>query len=181
MSGYDYRYLEEIEVRRDDHQLYEFKEGDFPRLYLHDIEDMLLFLVQKKLFNLERDVIFDLFVALRMFTRHIVILKQVEDLQLGVESYQKNLNITKPETFRNRVNTYAIRNTKLLFGIEDSHHGPSDAMHNPSPATQEHQSDTLVFTMTMEILPEPTSNKLCDRERLAQLRNPVKEVLRNST
>ncbi|GJX94753.1 hypothetical protein Tco_0349339 [Tanacetum coccineum] len=36
----------------------------------------------------------------------------------------------------NRVNTYAIRNTKLLSGIEDSHHGPSDAMHNPSPATQ---------------------------------------------
>ncbi|GJY10499.1 hypothetical protein Tco_0378684 [Tanacetum coccineum] len=33
---------------------------------------------------------------------------------------------------RNRVNTYAIRNTKLLSGIEDSHHGPGDAMHNPS-------------------------------------------------
>ncbi|GJX65000.1 hypothetical protein Tco_0299343 [Tanacetum coccineum] len=49
----------------------------------------------------------------------------------------------------------------LLSSIEDSHHGPSDAMHNPSPATQEHQSDTKVFTMTMEILPEPTSNKLC--------------------
>ncbi|GJR73976.1 retrovirus-related pol polyprotein from transposon TNT 1-94 [Tanacetum coccineum] len=29
------------------------------------------------------------------------------------------------------VNTYAIRNTKLLSGIEDSHHGPIDAMHNP--------------------------------------------------
>ncbi|GJY71230.1 hypothetical protein Tco_0474933 [Tanacetum coccineum] len=33
---------------------------------------------------------------------------------------------------RNQVNTYAIRNTKLLSGIEDSHHGPSDAMRNPS-------------------------------------------------
>ncbi|GJZ71413.1 hypothetical protein Tco_0635264 [Tanacetum coccineum] len=30
----------------------------------------------------------------------IVILKLVEDLQLGVKSYQKRLNITKPETFR---------------------------------------------------------------------------------
>ncbi|GKB41484.1 retrovirus-related pol polyprotein from transposon TNT 1-94 [Tanacetum coccineum] len=28
--------------------------------------------------------------------------------------------------------TYAIRNTKLLYGIEDSHHGPSDAMRNPT-------------------------------------------------
>nr|GEY39106.1 hypothetical protein [Tanacetum cinerariifolium] len=33
---------------------------------------------------------------------------------------------------RNWVNTYAIRNTKLFSGIEDSHHVPSDAMHNPS-------------------------------------------------
>ncbi|GJW28732.1 retrovirus-related pol polyprotein from transposon TNT 1-94 [Tanacetum coccineum] len=29
------------------------------------------------------------------------------------------------------VNTYAIRNTKLLSGIKDSHRGPSDVMHNP--------------------------------------------------
>ncbi|GJV99588.1 putative ribonuclease H-like domain-containing protein [Tanacetum coccineum] len=60
--------------------------------------------------------------------------------------------------FRNQVNTYAIRNTKLLSGIEDSHYGPSDAMHNPP---QPLKSDTKVFTMTIEILPEPTSNKLC--------------------
>ncbi|GJS55579.1 hypothetical protein Tco_0628941 [Tanacetum coccineum] len=68
---YDYGYLEEIEVRRKDQQLYKFKEGDFPRLHMHDIEDILLLFVQKKLSNLERDVIFDLGVALRMFTRHI--------------------------------------------------------------------------------------------------------------
>ncbi|GKD74426.1 hypothetical protein Tco_1332708, partial [Tanacetum coccineum] len=71
-------------------------EGDFPRLNMRDIEDMPLFLVQKKLSNLERDDIFDLNVALWMFTRRVVILKQVEDLQLGVKSYQKKLNITKP-------------------------------------------------------------------------------------
>ncbi|GJX17889.1 hypothetical protein Tco_0218721 [Tanacetum coccineum] len=35
---------------------------------------------------------------------------------------------------RKRVNTYAIRNTKQLSGIEDSHHGPGDAMHNPPPS-----------------------------------------------
>ncbi|GKC46782.1 hypothetical protein Tco_1064504 [Tanacetum coccineum] len=103
MKWYDYGYLEEIEVRREDQQLYKFKEGDFPRLHLHDIEDMLLLLVKKKLSNLERDVIFDLVVALRMFTRRIFILKRVEDLQLGVESYQKKINITKPETFRSDI------------------------------------------------------------------------------
>ncbi|GKC31369.1 hypothetical protein Tco_1038663 [Tanacetum coccineum] len=70
MKWYDYGYLEEIEVRREDQQLYKFKEGNFPRLHLHDIEDMLLLLAQKKLSNLERDAIFDLGVALQMITRH---------------------------------------------------------------------------------------------------------------
>ncbi|GJT17697.1 hypothetical protein Tco_0876403 [Tanacetum coccineum] len=42
-------------------------------------------------------------VALRIFTRRIFILKRVEDLQLGVKSYQKKLNITKPETFRSDI------------------------------------------------------------------------------
>nr|GEU73290.1 hypothetical protein [Tanacetum cinerariifolium] len=95
---YDYRYLKEIVVRREDQKLYNFNKGDFPRLNLCDIEDLRLFLVQKKLLDLEKDVIFDLNVALGMFTRRIIILKRVEDLQLGVESYHNKLNITRPET-----------------------------------------------------------------------------------
>ncbi|GJR95916.1 hypothetical protein Tco_0268090 [Tanacetum coccineum] len=80
MKWYDYGHLEEIEVRREDQKLYKFKEGDFPRLNLRDIEDMLLLLVQKKISNLKRDVIYDLNVALQMFTRRVVIQKRVEDL-----------------------------------------------------------------------------------------------------
>ncbi|GJV44430.1 hypothetical protein Tco_1428966 [Tanacetum coccineum] len=45
MKKYDYGYLEEIEVRRDDNMLHKFKEGDFLNLNLRDIEDMLLLLV----------------------------------------------------------------------------------------------------------------------------------------
>nr|GEW95970.1 hypothetical protein [Tanacetum cinerariifolium] len=41
-----------ITVRRDDDKLYKFKEGDFKRLRIQDIEDMLLLLVQGKLTNL---------------------------------------------------------------------------------------------------------------------------------
>ncbi|GJS76667.1 hypothetical protein Tco_0726548 [Tanacetum coccineum] len=78
IKWYDYGHLEEIEVRREDQKLYKFKEGDFLRLNLRDIEGMLLLL---------------------MFTKRVVILKRVKDLQLGVESYQKKLNITRPETF----------------------------------------------------------------------------------
>nr|GEV42596.1 hypothetical protein [Tanacetum cinerariifolium] len=34
-------------------QFYKFMEGDFPRLHLHDIKDMLILVVQNKLFNLK--------------------------------------------------------------------------------------------------------------------------------
>nr|GEU41906.1 hypothetical protein [Tanacetum cinerariifolium] len=103
MRWYDYGYLEEIVVRRSDNVLYKFKEGNFPGLILRDIEDMLLLLVQKKLSSLDVDDRYDLGVALRMFTRRIVILHHVEDLQLGVESYQKKINITRPETTRSNI------------------------------------------------------------------------------
>ncbi|GKE72357.1 hypothetical protein Tco_1534398 [Tanacetum coccineum] len=69
-------------VRRSDQQLYKFMEVDFPRLHLHDIEDMLILLVQNRHFNLKGDVIVHLDAALRMFTRRIVIQNRVEDLQL---------------------------------------------------------------------------------------------------
>ncbi|GJW39217.1 hypothetical protein Tco_0065062 [Tanacetum coccineum] len=46
IKWFDYGHLDMIEVRRDDQQLYKFKEGDFPRLRLEDIKDMLLLLTQ---------------------------------------------------------------------------------------------------------------------------------------
>ncbi|GKA84455.1 hypothetical protein Tco_0806050 [Tanacetum coccineum] len=39
-----------------DQQLYKFIEGDFPRLHLNDIEDMLLLVVQNRLFNLDGEL-----------------------------------------------------------------------------------------------------------------------------
>nr|GEV69265.1 ribonuclease H-like domain-containing protein [Tanacetum cinerariifolium] len=39
----------------------------------------------------------------KMFTRSIVIQRHVEDLQLGVESYQKKLNLTRPDTYRSNL------------------------------------------------------------------------------
>nr|GFB47073.1 hypothetical protein [Tanacetum cinerariifolium] len=50
--------------------------------------------------NLTVEERFPFNVSLRMFTRSIVIQRHVEDLQLGVESYQKRLNLTKPDTYR---------------------------------------------------------------------------------
>ncbi|GJR93245.1 hypothetical protein Tco_0265419 [Tanacetum coccineum] len=45
MRKHRYWYLEEIVVRRADNVLYIFKEGDFPRFRINDIEDMLFLVV----------------------------------------------------------------------------------------------------------------------------------------
>nr|GEX77810.1 hypothetical protein [Tanacetum cinerariifolium] len=85
----------EIVVKRSDQRLYKFKEGDFIDIHLNDIEHMLILAVQHKLFHLDGSIIVDFIVALRMFTKSLILKRRVEDLQLGVESYQKKLNITK--------------------------------------------------------------------------------------
>ncbi|GJR26224.1 hypothetical protein Tco_1102456 [Tanacetum coccineum] len=94
---YVYGHLKEIVVRRADQKLYMFKEGDFLDLHLNDIEDMLLLIAQNKLFNLYGDVIVNFVIAIKMFTRGIIVKKRVEDMQLGVESYQRKLSLTKPQ------------------------------------------------------------------------------------
>ncbi|GKD68450.1 hypothetical protein Tco_1322540 [Tanacetum coccineum] len=73
MRKHGYGYLEDIVVRRADNN---------------------------RLINLSGDDVADFAKALRMFTRSLVIQKRVEDLQLGVESYQKKINVTKPDTIR---------------------------------------------------------------------------------
>nr|GFC46736.1 hypothetical protein [Tanacetum cinerariifolium] len=45
VKWHNYKHLDWISVRRDDDKIYKFKEGDFKRLRLQDIEDMLLLLV----------------------------------------------------------------------------------------------------------------------------------------
>nr|GEU30339.1 hypothetical protein [Tanacetum cinerariifolium] len=100
IEWHNYKHLDRITVRRDDDKLYTFKEGDFNRLRIQDIEDMLLLFVQGKLTNLTVEERLAFNVSLRMFTRSIVIQRRVEDLQLGIESNQKKLNLTKPDTYR---------------------------------------------------------------------------------
>ncbi|GJV49766.1 hypothetical protein Tco_1439978 [Tanacetum coccineum] len=92
----------EVSVNYDKHALWEFLIGDEN---VNNSMDLLLignFLVtdDDKLTNLNVKDRRTFGVSLRMFTRSIVIQRRVEDLQLGVESYQKKLNITKPDTYR---------------------------------------------------------------------------------
>ncbi|GJR60638.1 hypothetical protein Tco_1502800 [Tanacetum coccineum] len=54
-----YGHLEDIVVKRANHQFYKFKEGDLVDLHLNDIEDMLLLAVQHKLLHLTDSDIVD--------------------------------------------------------------------------------------------------------------------------
>ncbi|GJU31385.1 hypothetical protein Tco_1174974 [Tanacetum coccineum] len=73
VEWHNYKHLDWITIHRNDDKLYTFKEGDYKRLRLQDIEDMLLLLVQGKLKNLTIKERLALSVSLRMFTRIIVI------------------------------------------------------------------------------------------------------------
>nr|GEX32130.1 hypothetical protein [Tanacetum cinerariifolium] len=66
----------------------------------HFINNDLEYLRGGKLTNLTVEERFAFNVSLQMFTRSIMIQRRVEDLQLGVESYQKKLNLTKSDTYR---------------------------------------------------------------------------------
>ncbi|GJS25754.1 hypothetical protein Tco_0486374 [Tanacetum coccineum] len=63
---------------------------------------MLLLLSARKSANLSVEERMHLMSAYYLYTR-IVIQRRVEDLQLGVESYQKKLNLTKPDTYRSNL------------------------------------------------------------------------------
>ncbi|GJS03365.1 hypothetical protein Tco_0319873 [Tanacetum coccineum] len=54
VEWHDYKHLDWITVRRDDDVLYKFKEGDFHRLRIQDIEDMLLLSFYQKKLNITK-------------------------------------------------------------------------------------------------------------------------------
>nr|GEV96433.1 reverse transcriptase domain-containing protein [Tanacetum cinerariifolium] len=66
VEWHNYKHLDWIYVRRDDDKIYKFKECNFKRLRLQDIEDMLLLLVQGKLSNLTIEENFAFNVSLRI-------------------------------------------------------------------------------------------------------------------
>ncbi|GKA55988.1 hypothetical protein Tco_0755060 [Tanacetum coccineum] len=95
MRKHGYWYLEEIIVRRADNALYIFKEGDFLRIRINDIEDMLILVVQNRLTNISRDDVADFTIALRMFARSLVIQKHYQEYQHGVLAEEKMEHIVK--------------------------------------------------------------------------------------
>ncbi|GJT71172.1 hypothetical protein Tco_1030458 [Tanacetum coccineum] len=188
MEFFGYKHLEEITVRRQDDQLYRFREGDFKRLRRQDIEDMLLLLVQGKLTNLNLDERFALNVALRMYTRCIVIQERVEDLQLAVESYQKKINISIPDSYHSDLRkmtpytTYHdIQGIIYQDDMDRNRLMRTDELHKFSDGTLNHVRTALNDIDTgiqMEYLPKRKWNKQ-DKQRARVMINAIDKKLRD--
>ncbi|GJX01410.1 hypothetical protein Tco_0185323 [Tanacetum coccineum] len=95
-SRYGYDYLSKIVLRRADHQEHTIAEKDFKNMYPSDFEDLNLLLLQGHLDHLSGSDKRMLSTAVKLWTRNLVIRQRVEDFQLGIESYQTQLNLTKP-------------------------------------------------------------------------------------
>ncbi|GJW30813.1 hypothetical protein Tco_0047688 [Tanacetum coccineum] len=79
-----------------DNQEYTIVESDFKDLYSVDFEDLYLLNLQGHLNHLPPKDKKILSTAVNLWIRNLVIRKRVEDFQLGIESYQTQLNLTKP-------------------------------------------------------------------------------------
>nr|GEV75083.1 retrovirus-related Pol polyprotein from transposon TNT 1-94 [Tanacetum cinerariifolium] len=94
---YGYAFLNEIGLRRADYKEYKILKADFKNLHPNDFEDLYLLHLQGQLNHLSGDDKVHLFNTVNMWIRNIIIKKRVDDLQLGIESYQTKLNLTQPD------------------------------------------------------------------------------------
>nr|GEZ53306.1 hypothetical protein [Tanacetum cinerariifolium] len=96
-SMYGYDYMKKIFLRCADLNEHVIAERDFKYLYPSDFEDLYLLNLQGHLNHLPPKDKKILTTAVNPWTRQLVIRQRVEDFQLGIESYQTQLNLTKPQ------------------------------------------------------------------------------------
>nr|GEW20787.1 hypothetical protein [Tanacetum cinerariifolium] len=96
-SLYGYDYMKKIVLRHADLNEHVIAERDFKYLYPSDFENLYLLNLQVYLNHLPPKDKKILSTAVNQWTRHLVIRQCVEDFQLGIESYQTQLNLTKPQ------------------------------------------------------------------------------------
>nr|GFA41481.1 hypothetical protein [Tanacetum cinerariifolium] len=96
-SMYGYDYIKKIVLRRADLNEHVIAERDFKYLYPSDFEDLNLLNLQGHLNHLPPKDKKILTTAVNQWTRQLVIRQHVEDFQLGIESYQTQVNLTKPQ------------------------------------------------------------------------------------
>nr|GEW67858.1 hypothetical protein [Tanacetum cinerariifolium] len=137
--------------------MYEFSYADLSRLSLNDVKDMYLFQVQDKLHHLPLKFVKDFNNVLLLFIKRVVIQNRVEDIQLGVESYQQTLNLTKPMMLFEGINQ------SIPFTMSETHKG----------VVYLNQHNVKSFLKLSEV------NKFCDGTLIKIRENLVAMVKRN--
>ncbi|GJS89372.1 hypothetical protein Tco_0772008 [Tanacetum coccineum] len=111
---YGYNYMKKIVLRRADLKEYVIAERDFKYLYPSDFEDLYLLNLQGHLNHLSPKDKKILTTAVNLWTRNLVIRQRVEDFQLGIKSYQTQLNLTKPRwdakgfEYKHKLNSFEL-------------------------------------------------------------------------
>ncbi|GKE91169.1 hypothetical protein Tco_1572264, partial [Tanacetum coccineum] len=95
-SLYGYDYMKTIVLLRANLNEYIIAKRDFKYLYPSDFKDLYLLNLQGYLNHLPPQNKKILSTAVNLWIRNLVIRQRVKDLQLGIESYQTKLNLTKP-------------------------------------------------------------------------------------
>nr|GEW41567.1 monodehydroascorbate reductase [Tanacetum cinerariifolium] len=96
-SMYGYDYMKKIVLRRADLNEHVIAKRDFKYMYPSDFKDLYLLNLQGHLNHLPPKDKKILTTAVNQWTRQLVIRQHVEDFQLRIESYQTQLNLTKPQ------------------------------------------------------------------------------------
>ncbi|GJX31930.1 hypothetical protein Tco_0241785 [Tanacetum coccineum] len=109
-------------MRRADNALYRFKEGNFPRLRINDIEDMLLLVVQNRLTNLLGDDVADSAIALRMITRSLASFlarRHNQKYRHGVLTEEKMEELRKEKSsFHDQGHQQAAKGRRMMRSLE---------------------------------------------------------------
>nr|GEY57063.1 hypothetical protein [Tanacetum cinerariifolium] len=174
IKKYDYDHLEEIEVHQDDQQLYTFKEDQFKRKRLMHTDE---------LYKFSDGMLNDVWT-----TRH--------DIAMGIRMEYlpmrkwSNLDKKRARTLRGRPTAaekdHMIYHMLFSYFSQNRRDLPRDI---PLDSVEflrvlriilvilpEHQSDMKVITMKMEILLDPTSNKLLVERFNNSVGNLVKDI-----
>nr|GEW05744.1 hypothetical protein [Tanacetum cinerariifolium] len=94
-SRYGYTFLREIVLRRAYYKEHKISKADFKNLHPNDFEDLYVLHLQGKLNHLSSTDKVHQFNLVNLWIRNLVIRHRVEDLQLGIKSYQTKLNLTQ--------------------------------------------------------------------------------------
>ncbi|GKD98832.1 hypothetical protein Tco_1382729 [Tanacetum coccineum] len=137
---------------------------------------------RSKVTNLNLDERFALNVALRIYTRRIVIQECVEDLQLAVESYQKKINLSRPDSYSSNLRKmtpytayHDIQGIIYQDDIDKNRLMRTDELHKFSDGTLNHVRTALNNIATgiqMEYLPKRKWSKR-DKQRARVMINVI--------